>query len=394
MRSASLLFVIVGSLAGPACRRPEPLDRVARGYVELVRAMERSQGSSKTARALVGDIDDLPPSPRADHLRRQLEALAIRLEIRDGRRIAFDEESRLLFGVVAPAPEPDEEERDRIRTELGELLEGDGPLVTRYAAFQRRFIVPPDRVDAVLRRAIEESRRRTREHLELPSEESVRLEYVSGKSWPSFCSYRGDYQSVIEINRDAPLTVASALEIASHEAYPGHHTASVLLEKYLVRDRGRVEFSVEPPVGPEAFAREGLAQYGAELVFPADERRRLEKEVLFPLAGIATDTDEIGVDVDLYLRVEALVHRLAPFAVEGARQYVDGKRDRVASAIWLENEALIPDPWAFLRFVDRYRSYVLAYTLGKEMFRDRLARESTDPWGAFSLLLSFDDDAT
>jgi hypothetical protein len=388
MRSSSLLFVIVGSLAGPACRRPEPLDRVARGYVDLVRAMERSQGSSKTARALVEVIDDLPPSPRADHLRRQLEALATRLEIRDGRRVAFDEESRLLFGVVAPAPEPGEEERGRIRTELEELLEGDGPLVTRYAAFQRRFVVPPDRVDAVLRRAIEESRRRTREHLELPSEESVRLEYVSGKSWPSFCSYRGDYQSVIEINRDAPLTVASAIEIAAHEAYPGHHTASVLLEKALVRDRGRVEFSVEPPVGPEALVREGLAQYGTLLVFPMDEKRRFEREVLFPLAGIPTE------DLDRYLRVEELVHRLAPLAVEGARGYIDGERDRVATAIWLENEALIPDPWAFLRFVDRYRSYVLAYTLGADMVRDTFTRETSDPWAGFSRLLSFPDDAT
>ncbi len=391
MRSSSLLFVIVGSLAGPACRRPEPLDRVARGYVELVREMEQSRGSSKTARSLVEDIDGLPPSARASHLRRQLEALATRLEILDGRVLSFDEESRLLFGVVAPAPEPDEEAReetDRIRTELEGLLEGDGPLVTRYAAFQRRFVVPPDRVDAVLRRAIEESRRRTREHLELPPEESVRLEYVSGKSWPSFCSYRGSYQSVIEINREAPLTVASAIEIASHEAYPGHHTASVLLDEELVRGRGRVELSVEPPVGPEALVREGLAQYGTALVFPTDERRRFEREVLFPLAGIATD------DVDLYIRVEELVHRLAPLAVEGARRYVDGKRDRVASAIWLENEALIPDPWAFLRFIDRYRSFVLAYTLGADMVRETLARETSDPWAGYSLLLSFSDDAT
>jgi hypothetical protein len=384
----TITIIIAVSLASPSCRRESPLDRVALGYVDLVRASERGGGSSKTARALLADVERSGSSPRAAHLKRQLEALAAHFEIREGRRVSFDEESRLLFGVVAPRPE--EEESRRIRAELGELLAGDGPLVDRYRAFERRFVVPTDRAAAVLGRAIEESRRRTREHLTLPPDEDVRIELVSGKPWPSFCSYLGGYRSVIEVNRDASLTIGGVVEIASHESYPGHHTTSVLLERDMVRERGRMEFSIEPLVGPEALLREGLAQYGTELLFPAGERRRFEKEVLFPLAGIGDE------DVDLYLRVESLVHRLAPFAVEGARQYVDGKRDRVASAIWLENEALVPDPWAFLRFVDRYRSYVLAYTLGDEMVRDAIARESSgsNPWVGYSSLLSFSDDAT
>lgn len=386
MRSLSALLFIVVSLDTVSCGGCKPLDRIAQGYVELVEGMERSEGSPAIARTLVEELERLPTSGRALHLKRQLEALTTRLEIREGRRLPFDEESRLLFDVVAPQPE--EGAAARIRAELDGLLEGDGPLATRYAKFQRRFIVPSDRIDTVLREAIDECRRRTRLHLALPPEESVRIEYVSGKPWISFCSYRGAYRSVIEIDREVPLTIAGALTIASHEAYPGHHTASVLLEEGLVRGRGRIEFSVEPLVGPEALIREGLAQYATRLVFPRDERRRFEKDVLFPLARISAE------DVDRYDRVEELVHRLAPLAVEGARQYIDGKRDRVASAIWLENEALIPDSWAFLRFVDQYRSYVLAYTQGDDMVRDALSREASDPWVAYSRLLSFPDDAS
>jgi hypothetical protein len=386
MRSSTILLSIAISLAGWCCRREESIDPIARGYVELVRAVARGEGSSSRARALLAEAGGIPPSARATHLKQQLDALAALLEIREGRHLSFDEESRLLFGVVAERPE--EEESGRIRAELETLLEGEGPLIARYAAFQRRFIVPSDRTDAVLGRAIDETRRRTRAHLTLPPEESVRIELVSGKPWPSFCDYRGSYQSVLEINRDAPLTVASAVEIAGHEAYPGHHATGVLLERDLVRERGEVEFSVDPPVGPEALLREGLAQYGTELLFRDDEKLRFEKDVLFPLAGIPAE------DAALYLRVEALVHRLAPFAVDGARQYVDGRRDRVASVIWLENEALVPDAWAFLRFVDRYRSYVLAYTLGDEMVRDALSRGTDDPWVVFSQMLSFSDDAT
>jgi hypothetical protein len=383
--AASLALVVV--FAGTSCRR-EPLDEVARGYVELIGAFENGQASASRARELLDALEGLPGSSRAAHLKRQLEAVAAAIEIRDGRKVSFDDESRLLFGVTAP--EPNEDEGRRIRAELEGLLEGDEPLAQRYAAFQRRFAVPEDRVDAVLRRALEESRRRTRAHLALPDGEGVSIEYVAASPWPSFCSYRGAYRSAVIVNREVPLTIASAVEIATHEAYPGHHTTSVLLDRDFVRGEGLIELSVEPPVGPDALVREGLSQYGIELAFPEEDRERFERETLVPLAGLSVD----ATDLARYRRVEELVHRLAPFAVDGARQYIDRKRDRVASAIWLESEALIPDAWAFLRFVDRYRTFVLTYTLGGEMVRKATIGRGSDPWRAYVRLLSPSEDAT
>jgi len=296
------------------------------------------------------------------------------------RGATFDEESRLVYGAVAPPV--DEREMSQARVELDRMLPGKGQLAPRYASFQKRFLVGSDRLDEALTRALRECRRRTLDHLDLPAEESVRFEYVSGAPWPAFATYLGEYRSVLQVNRDFPLAVRNVLEIASHEAYPGHHVLNVLRERSIGRER-----SLDSAVGREALLHEGLASYGLELAFPGEERLRFEKEVLFPLAGL--DPSE----ADLYSRVEREMRRLAPLRVEAARAYLDRKRDRVQSVIWLENEALVPAPWAFLRFVDRYRTYVVAYTVGPERVRNRIESRPRDPWREYvALLTEFNDE--
>jgi hypothetical protein len=352
----------------PLACRASTEERLARDYVDLVNAAERGEGSSDRARALFEALSDLEPAPRSDFLKRQTEALVARYDALEGGRISFDEESFRLYGVVAPPPDLDE--AARLRAELDSLLPGEGPLVTRYAHFQRRFLVPRERVETALRRAIEECRRRTLAHLPLPPEEKTELELVSGRDWPAFSSYQGNYQSVIRVNVDFPIPVGRVVEIAAHEAYPGHHTASVVRDEKLVRERNLEEYSVEPLVGPDAYLREALAAVAVELVFSPEERLEFERGVLFPLARID------AADAELHAEVERLACRLRPLLVDAARQYLDRKRDRVATAIWLEKEAVVPDPWAFLRFVDRYRTYVVTYTASR-----------SPSWSSFESLL-------
>jgi hypothetical protein len=315
------------------------------------------------------------PAPPGDE-RTSSGARAAREEKR-----TFDEESRLTYGVVAPAV--DEREMSRAREELSRLLPGEGTLAERYASFQKRVLVPKEKLDSLLTRALEECRRRTLEHLELPVVENVRLEHVSGAPWPSFARYLGDSRTVVQVNADFPLAASDLVEIAGHEAYPGHHVLNVLRERSLGRER-----AVVPPAGREAFFHEGLASYGLELAFPGDERLRFEKEVLFPLAGLDPSQAELS------FRVARELRRLAPLRVEAARAYLERKRDRVQSVLFLENEALVPAPWAFLEFVDRYRTYVVAYTLGPDLVRRRIERRGSDPWREYEALVTEWNDET
>jgi hypothetical protein len=187
----------------------------------------------------------------------------------------------------------------------------------------------------------------------------------------------------VQVNGDFPLAVSDLVEIAGHEAYPGHHVLNVLRERSLGRER-----AVVPPAGREAFFHEGLAGYGLELAFPGDERLRFERDVLSPLAGLDRSQAELS------FRVARELRRLAPLRVEGARAYLERKRDRVQSVLWLENEALVPAPWAFVGFVDRYRTYVVAYTLGPELVRRRIESRGPDPWREYEALVTEWNDET
>ena len=250
-------------------------------------------------------------------------------------------------------------------SDLARTLPGDGPLVDRYEAFKGRFTIPPDRLDRVFSAAIDEARRRTQRHLELPSGESFRVEYVTGKSWGGYNWYQGNYSSLIQVNTDLPIHIDRAIDLAAHEGYPGHHVYHSLCEKHLVRDRGWLEMTVYPLFSPQGLIAEGSANFGVDVVFPDAERTAFERDVLFPLAGL--DPAAAGP----YERVRRLSDRLAYADNEAARRYLDGELDAKSTANWLAEHALMPRARAEqrVRFFDQYRSYVINYTIGKDLVR-------------------------
>ena len=224
-------------------------------------------------------------------------------------------------------------------------------------------MIPPDRLDAVFKAAIEACRSRTLQHIQLPPDESFTVEYVTGKSWSGYNWYQGNYRSLIQVNTDLPIYIDRAIDLACHEGYPGHHVYNVLLEKNLVRDRGWVEFSVYPLFSPQSLIAEGTANFGIEVAFPRAERLDFERSVLFPAARLTSDM------AAQYYEVLALVDRLSYAGNEAARRYLNGEIDARAAADWLEKYGLYSRPRAEqrVRFIDQYRSYVINYNLGKDM---------------------------
>src|SRR5262245_21320606 len=148
-----------------------------------------------------------------------------------GRPMTFDDESRALYDAVAPTY-PDSYFEATLK-ELDRTLPGEGPVADRYNAYRRRFIVPSDRLARVFDRAIEESRRRTRAHVEMPAGEHFTVEYVTGKPWSGYNWYQGSFRSLIQVNTDLPVYIDRAIDLAAHEGYPGHHVYNELLEQRL-----------------------------------------------------------------------------------------------------------------------------------------------------------------
>lgn len=175
---------------------------------------------------------------RRDYLDHQLAALVTRVEMLQGAKLAFDEESRRLYDAVAPVNS--EGDFRAALAKLDRALPGTGPLPERWEVFRKQFFVPADRLDRVFRIAIAECRRRTAAHLALPPGEDFRVEYVQGTPWSAYNWFKGSFQSVIQVNTDLPLTIDRIVDLACHEGYPGHHVYNCLLEENLVRRRGWV----------------------------------------------------------------------------------------------------------------------------------------------------------
>ena len=329
---------------------------------------------------------------RRDYLLGQTAAVAAHLARLAGHRFSFDDEAEALYQVRPPRMP--EATFDAALARLGELLAGPGSVQDRYQQARERILVPVDRVDAVFQAAITEARERTRRHATLPKSDHFRVEYVTDKAWSAYNWYQGGGTSVIQVNLDLPIAMDRALDLAAHEGYPGHHVYNALLEQRFAQappeGRGWVEFTVYPLFSPQSLIAEGTANFGIEVAFPGQERLAFERDVLFPLAGLAPS------EAERWARVQAELKVLAFADNEAARGYLDGHLDRAAAEAFLVRYSLRTEAQAAqrLRFIDKYRSYVINYNLGEQLVRTWVERQGgtvADPakrWSVFVDLIS------
>ncbi|RPH37582.1 hypothetical protein EHM92_02315 [bacterium] len=305
-----------------------------------------------------------------------------------GKKFSFDEEAQALYD--AQPPSYPEDHFKAIIKELGALLPGQGAVPPRYDSYKADFIIPKEKLDAVFQAAVSESRARTKRRIQLPDEESFVIEYVTGKSWSGYNWYKGNSHSLIQINTDLPIYIDRAVDLASHEGYPGHHVYNALLERHLVRERKWMEFTVYALFSPQSLIAEGTANFGIDMAFPGAERVAFEREVLFRAAGID------GTRAGEYYRIHELVMRLNYAGNEAARGYLDGTLTREQAAEWLINYALMSPERAMqrTRFFDQYRSYVINYNLGQDLVKQYIeskggtADKPDKRWEEFTRLLS------
>ncbi|HEV7241233.1 MAG TPA: hypothetical protein VGQ36_18515 [Thermoanaerobaculia bacterium] len=338
--------------------------------------------------ALRGDLEaharsnDAMESLRLDYLRRQTDALIARAEMLEGRRMRFDEESKALYDAIAPTH--GEDYFRGINAAIDRELPGSGGLADRVESYRMQFVIAREKLDDVFGAAIDICREKTADRMALPIGETFTVEYVNDKSWSGYNWYQGGFRSLIQVNTDLPIFIDRAIDLACHEGYPGHHVYNSLLEKTLVRDRGWMEFSVYALFSAQSLIAEGSANYGIDVAFPAEERVQMEKERLFPVAGLDASRAEH------YYRVHELIARTGYAGNEAARRYLDGEISADDAAEWLTTYALMAPARANQRvkFIEQYRSYVINYNLGKDLVRQYVEKRGGDRWAVFAELLS------
>ena len=324
---------------------------------------------------------------RHNFLLSHLGSMAAVSRMRNGETLSFDEESKAVYGFVAPSF-PLEHYDDALQ-KLGALLPGDGPLHERYQAYLQQFRIPEDKVKAVVRKGLEACRERTRQHMTMVAGENFSLEFVSGQPWGAYNWYQGNGQGLIQINLGRPKYLGTSIGLGCHEGYPGHHMFSSMLDAEYLQKRGWVEFSVLPLFSPQSIIFEGSGDLASRVAFPGDERTAFLRDVIAPIAGLG------AVDLDAAAAVREAAQELRYAGIEAARHYLDGDWSKEQTIDWLTSYALVGpesiDAW--FGFTARYRAYRINYVLGEDLVLSfvRARNPDADPegdWDALAELLS------
>jgi hypothetical protein len=374
----------VDAYYGPDSLKPAGVKDSAFPKQQLLDKVAALQGSL----AALSVEQNSPDAARVAYLLDALIAYARRIKIFSGEYASFDEESMELFGVKAPVFQ--EEFFQQKIAELDKVLPGKGKVFDRFQQLANRFIIPKDKIDTVFRTSILECRKRTLQHFQLPPEEKFSLEFVNNKPWNGYNWYKGNYTSLIQINTDLNIFIDRAIDVGSHESYPGHHVYNMLLEQNLYRKKGQVEASIYPLFSPQSFIAEGSGNYGIEMAFPGDDRIQFAKSVLLPLAGLDT------TGITSYFRALAIRGELNYARNEVARGLLSGAMNEAKSIEWLMKYALMNEETAkkSISFIRINRSYVINYNYGLDIVKQYIERKAgkngtaAERWNAFGKLLA------
>ena len=321
---------------------------------------------------------------RRAFLLEQTNALRTRIDELRGTNLDFDHESMNRFSVAALS-DTEANQRQQTRAQISTLLNNPHDLPAAYAHFETQFIVPTNRVPAVMLAAIQQCRTITLQHIQLPTNEHVDLELTGHKPWAAFSHYLGNAHSTIQLNMDYPYTLDALLTLACHEGYPGHHVFNTLRDQSLAQAQHREEFTVQPTFSPQSFISEAAATYAPTLALTQEARLHIERDILAPLAGLNHP------NLELALQIEPLIDSLHTASPAIARDYLDGNLEFVRAADALRRETLMQHPEPTLLYLNEFRSYMLTYTLGADRMKAFIEANNATPetrWTRYKSLMT------
>jgi len=235
--------------------------------------------------ALCGEVAS--DEDRRGWLQAQLSAISTAVAWLAGERFTYRELVERCHGAkVELAPDETFEEAHRM---LARALPGSGQVRECYQRWNRAQRVPREKLLPGLRALADELRGRTSDAFGLPAGEDVTFELVRGRHYLANADYQGALRTHIAINEHLPISGSLLLELACHEAYPGHHTEHACKDAELGVDRRYAELAVYVYPTPQSLLSEGIACHATEALL-GDEAEEVAARCLQPL-GIAFDVE-------------------------------------------------------------------------------------------------------
>ncbi len=326
---------------------------------------------------------------RALYLQKQLVALKTIIEKKQGKPISYRDEARLCYGI-STLDYASEREFSDLMLEIDERLDakqfGNGSLPERFTRWREQFELKGEKLMAFIQATMAVAKSKTESLFSLP-ENSVEVSLVREKPWAGYHWYRGNYQSLYELNIDVPTTIWGVLHTTTHEAFCGHHTEAVVKESELVRQQGFIEFSINLLGTPCSTLSEGLAEAASYIIFgdtPAVIEWLQTHEHLHRRSISENDARLIEL-------IEELGRK--PIINAALLMYDEAETD---DAVFAYLREYLPSEDALIRRIvsrlrdDDFRAYMLTYPIGKAMIMDELNRSSNPAQTFYNILKSVD----
>jgi hypothetical protein len=410
MATLALAGIGLSCRGGPAAGRvPEPSpDQIGERYVRLTLQLAQHQpslveswlgpagwrpGARRPVAEIGAEIGDVSaamaelmeraePNERLAYLQQQLAALAVAARRLSGESMPFADEAAASLGgdvgklvrqLDGPVFETDAA-LEAARADLHARLPGRGALHERYAAFRSRHALSPAHVARGLQAAVEGCRRRVLAHIPLPESEQVGIETATGLGLEGQAIYEGDFRSRVVTDTSGPIDLARLLWLVAHETYPGHHLQHVLADRDLLRARNWHERALHPAFGRHLLCSEGAAEAGAALLLDGAAFEEACAEVGQAVGHRRTDVTDL-------VAVHRAVAALDVVIAATARAYLDDQLRSDAAAEQLRTAALVTDPQRLLFVIERQRTRILAYPVGRRLVAAHLASApGVDRW--------------
>ena len=357
---------LVEAWRGPDAWRPEvrePVAAIRQGIVEAHTSISELRQ------------DAGPDRDRVRYLQGQFAALSIAARRLAGEVMGFFAEASAALGLEADDLTPHQTQLSAARRQLEEVLPGNGPLHERYARFRVANAVAATRIRSTFRAAIDECRQRALPRIPLPDTVAAELDGADDNGVEARATYDGSFRTRVALNTSGPVDLAHLVWLAAHETYPGHHVQYVLADRDCVGERRWFERQLFPNFGRHHLYSEGAAEAGAGLLLEgetfSDICRSLATAAGVPPAGAAA---LVAVH-----RAVAVLDAVVPVV---AQQYLDGDIGGAAAAERLTTEALVPDARQLLAVIERQRTRVLAYPVGRRVVDRHIRRAGSDSWKA------------
>ncbi len=374
-------------------------DPIARDY--LVLALRLDQHIPGLVDGYFGPADlkgqvDMEQLRSAATLRDDAIALRARLENEvaepdrrdwlDVQLVAIETQARALAGDALPyldhvshcfafdPPRRDDREFEVAAVDLDALLPGDGPLADRLSAWDAQFVIPVDRLPAVVDGLVARFRTRSAAMFGLPEGEDLRVSLVTDQPWSGYNWFDGGRRSRVDINTDLPVRATDLIHVVAHETYPGHHLEHAWKEADLVDTQGRMEASILLINTPECLISEGLADVGAGISARDDEFVDLLLEI-YAQADLEVGRDPGAARDAAERSVALMVPRRVLGAIRGNAallRHADG-RSHEEVLDYLVDVGRFPRAVSEkrLEFIEHplWRTYVFVYAEGEALLR-------------------------